>query len=136
MLPLMPSPVPPAVLTRRSIAYALLSLLLVLSQQMGISHALSHWPDGRQAERVLRQVQNQQQNREANQEQRRAKSLPLEQSCAQCLAFAQIGSALDSPFHVFPSTHAAASAVSAIAAQPACRRRPCVYQSRAPPILT
>lgn len=133
MLPLMPSPVPPAVLNRRSIAYALLSLLLVLSQQMGISHALSHWPDRGQAERTLQLEQAGAQGQ--SQEQRRAKSLSLEQSCAQCLAFAQIGSALDSPFQSFPSTHAATSAVSAIAEQAACRRRPCVYLSRAPPIL-
>jgi len=56
----------------------MLSLLLLLSQQMGIVHAVSHLSD------LVRPKTSQH------------KQLPIEQTCGQCLAFAQIGSALTS----------------------------------------
>lgn len=107
----------------------MLSLLLVLSQQMGISHALSHWSAsgaGGGAAQAARAGE-----RQAS----ASKSLALDQSCDQCLAFAQIGSALDTPVHSFPAMRSDAVAVSGSAEQSCCRRTVCVFHSRAPPVL-
>jgi hypothetical protein len=124
MLASMQPPIRSAVRLRRSLAYALLSLLLVLSQQMGISHGMSHWTDARSAAQGGGPHQR-----------AAAKSLALDQSCAQCLAFAQIGSALGTPAHAVAATHAAAAAGIAYATPAGCLRTVCVFQSRAPPVL-
>jgi hypothetical protein len=58
----------------RTIHIALLALLLLLSQQMGIVHAVSHL-SGKPDSRTEQQ-------------------LPFGQACDQCLAFAAVGSAL------------------------------------------
>jgi hypothetical protein len=113
---------------RRPIVYVLLSLLLVLSQQMGISHALSHLSTSRGGA-ALSVQQN-------GGEVRAAKQLALDQSCDQCLAFAQIGTALDTGFYSFPVASNATAAVDATLAQSACRRTVCPFQSRAPPVLS
>ena len=104
----------------------MLSLLLVLSQQMGIAHALSHW-SGNGNGRVSAST--------GERQGRVAKSLALDQSCEQCLAFAQIGSALDTAIHSFPATRAGAVAVVAGTETSFCRRTVCVFHSRAPPVL-
>ena len=91
---------------------------------MGISHGMSHWTDVRTAEQGGGQNQ-----RSA------AKSLALDQSCAQCLAFAQIGSALGTPAHAVAAAHGAAAADIGYATPASCLRTVCVFQSRAPPIL-
>lgn len=109
-------------LLKRNIVHALLSLLLVLSQQMGIVHAVSHLSDVRHGTRQLQES-----------ERSVSKNLALDQSCEQCLAFAQIASALDTPFYTFPAASHSAP-VAAVAGTPvACQRTVCVFQSRAPP---
>lgn len=113
---------------KRNIVYALLSLLLVLSQQLGIVHAVSHLSDGRHA------VQGQQiQQIQERGDSAVSKILALDQSCEQCLAFAQVASAVGTPFYSFPAgSHAAP--VATLADTPlACQRTVCVFQSRAPP---
>lgn len=104
----------------------MLSLLLVLSQQMGISHALSHWSGNANGRASAGTSERQA---------RPAKSLALDQSCDQCLAFAQIGSALDTAFHTFPAAQAGAQAVLGGAETSFSRRTVCVFRSRAPPVL-
>ena len=99
---------------RRSIQHVLLSLLLLLSQQMGVAHAVSHLSDVRQ-----QTSQN--------------KQLPVEQMCEQCLAYAQIGSALTSAA-VLPVVQIAASVVvDGATAQYFSLRTVYAFQSRAPP---
>ena len=108
---------------RRFFAHAVLALLLVLSQQMGMAHALAH----ALAHGMSHASQEQGQRHDA-------KSLAADQGCAQCLAFAQIGSALDTPVHFFPAARDTASAIALPDAQPECLRTVCVFQSRAPPV--
>ena len=105
---------------KRFLAHALLALLLVLSQQMGIAHALAHGLPHAPAKQGPSHD---------------AKSLAPDQGCEQCLAFAQIGSALDTPCHFFPASRNVPSPAVLLAAQPACQRTVCVFQPRAPPIL-
>lgn len=108
----------------------MLSLLLVLSQQMGISHALSHWSGNGNSGNSGRTTAS------ADERQGRAsKSLALDQSCDQCLAFAQIGTALDTAVHSFPAARAAAVDVILAPQQSCSRRTVCVFRSRAPPVL-
>ncbi|MES2261652.1 MAG: hypothetical protein V4724_24310 [Pseudomonadota bacterium] len=111
---------------RRNIVYAVLSLLLVLSQQMGITHAVSHLSDIRSS------AGQQLEQRETS----LSKTLALDQSCEQCLAFAQIASALDTPFHSFPAAPHVAPVSIVVATPLACQRTVCVFQSRAPPKLS
>ncbi|MBJ7311225.1 hypothetical protein ACFOLJ_27540 [Rugamonas sp. CCM 8940] len=112
---------------RRTFVYALLSLLLLVSQQMGISHGLTHWAGARaggEQAQVLERSES------------ASKSLALDHSCNQCLAFAQIASALDTPFHSFPAARVDATAVVSTPALSLCQRTVCVFQSRAPPVLS
>jgi hypothetical protein len=114
------------VIIKRNIVYALLSLLLVFAQQMGITHAVSHLSDGRES--VLQQAQG-----AGERDTSVSRNLALDQSCKQCLAFAQIASAIDTPFYAFPAASHAAP-VSLVRATPlACQRTVCAFQSRAPP---
>jgi hypothetical protein len=102
--------------THRQILSVLLALLLLLTQQMGYAHAVSHLSDNSHRSQPNKQ-------------------LPVEQACEQCLAFAQIGSALTS--HLFQIFADAAPSplplppVTAILVA----RTVCVFHSRAPPVL-
>jgi hypothetical protein len=117
-----------AVILKRNIVYALLSLLLVLSQQLGIVHAVSHLSDGRHASQQVQQLQQQERADSSV-----SKNLALDQSCEQCLAFAQIASAVGTPFYSFPAASHAAPVASLADTPLACQRTVCVFQSRAPP---
>lgn len=111
---------------RRAIVYLLLSLLLVLSQQMGIAHALTHWSSQRTALTAG-----------ATSDAAPSKTgAAVDQSCDQCLAFAQIGTAVDTGFYSFPLSRDNATAVYATVAPQPCRRTVCVFHSRAPPVLS
>ncbi len=111
---------------KRNIVYALLSLLLVLSQQLGIVHAVSHLSDGRHAGAQVQQLQERGDSSVS-------KNLALDQSCEQCLAFAQIASAVSTPFYSFPAASHAAPVATLAVTPLACQRTVCVFQSRAPP---
>jgi len=113
---------------RRNFFYVLLSLLLVFSQQMGYSHALSH------ASAATGVVQaGAQQGEDASGS---IIKLGLDHNCAQCLAFAQIASAADTRFHSFPLAANTSVAVTYSPAPFDCRRTVCGFRSRAPPVLS
>lgn len=112
------------VTSRRSFTFALLSLLLVLSQQMGMVHGISHWSGTRSHALAVKA------------ERPGATPAPaLEQNCSQCLAFAQIGSALGAPAHAFAVVLDGAPAAIRAAAPLRFARTVCVFQPRAPPVL-
>ncbi len=107
---------------RRSVVHAMLSLLLLFSQQLALSHGLSHWSNGGTSA-------------QSSADSVAGKSLALEKSCHECLAFAQIGSALGSQsFAFFVSANVNTAPVLALATSH-CARTDCVFQSRAPPVL-
>jgi hypothetical protein len=113
---------------RRDLVHLLLALLLVLSQQMGISHAVSHLS-------AVRHVAEQAQLLSQDADGSASPGLALDQNCSQCLAFAQIASAIDTPFYSFPAVLQGAPLVLAFATPQACQRTVCVFQSRAPPVF-
>lgn len=89
---------------------------------MGIAHAVSHVSDSRHGVPQL-----------VEQDLSVSKVLALDQSCEQCLAFVQIASAVDTPYHSFPAASHAVP-VSTFADTPAaCQRTVCTFQPRAPP---
>lgn len=110
---------------RQTFACAALSLLLLISQQLGMAHALSHWS-------VTRSNPTQLQERPLS----ASTSLAMDQHCEQCLVFAQIASALDTPCHSFPAASAGAAVLAVADAQRERPRTVCAFHSRAPPVLS
>lgn len=112
-------------MTRRSIVRVLLSLLLLMSQQMAMSHAMTHWAGARDGgARVHHAGKN---------ETGVSSAFAQDQTCEQCLAFAQIAGAVGSPARSFAPDGSATCALGASPTQPGCERTTCVFQSRAPP---
>jgi hypothetical protein len=113
-------------MTSRSTIRILLSLLLLMSQQMAIVHAMSHWT-GRLAP-AARVVQHQDGDAD-----KLSKAFAQDQTCEKCLAFAQLASALGNTARPFAPPHAGSVAIAATADHTACARTICVFDPRAPP---
>lgn len=118
-------------IVKRQIVYALLSLLLVLSQQLGMVHAISHWSDIGQSGQQLQQTQ---QTQQPDLEKGGSAGLALDHNCSQCAAFAQLAAALPTQDYSFPAVAYSAPAIATATAQP--QRAPFTrpYDSRAPPL--
>ena len=114
-------------MNRRSIIRVLLSLLLLMSQQMAISHAMTHWAGQRDGTAQLRKAPGQQDERGVS------SAFAQDHTCEQCLAFAQIASAVGSSPRCFAADSAASCATGPTVTQPGCARTTCVFQPRAPP---
>jgi hypothetical protein len=131
--------------TRRVIFHAFLSLLLLVSQQIGFAHVISHWSD---VSHVAGQLTGQPSGAQAQVARPRttlgakpaSKQSPVQlladQSCEQCLSFAQIGSALGTDAYSFPLGSIDRAVLVASATPFAHLRTIVVFQSRAPPALT
>jgi hypothetical protein len=101
---------------RKTIVHVLLALLLLLSQQMVLAHAVSHFSETRQ--------------RTAD-----TKQLPIEQTCEHCLAHAQIGSGLTSQFALHLADAAPDTVVVASPPLLLSAKTFTAFRSRAPPSL-
>jgi hypothetical protein len=112
-------------MTRRSVIRVLLSLLLLVSQQMAMSHVIAHWNGQRIASA---------QQQEASRDDGVSKAFAKDQLCDQCLAFAQIASAVGSNTRSFAPPAPATGAVACAAWRSAPARSVCPFQSRAPPV--
>jgi hypothetical protein len=71
---------------RRFLAHVTFAFFLLLAQQLGAAHAISHFSSDTSSSRS------------------HEKQLPVEMQCAQCLAFAAVGSALNGPPPAFCAT--------------------------------
>jgi hypothetical protein len=109
-------------MARRSITHFLLSLLLLVSQQMAMSHVITHCGD------LVATAEPSQAADGALSE-----AIAKDQSCGHCLTFAQLASAVgDTPRASAPSTAGSQAAVPNL--DPAfCARTVCAFHSRAPP---
>lgn len=101
----------------------LLSLLLLVSQQMAISHAMSHLAGT--GDKVA-QVQ-------VDSKHKAAKGLAHEPGCSQCFAYAQMASAIGTPAYALPIVDVQPNHLAPLASSVDCIRTVCVFQSRAPP---
>jgi hypothetical protein len=101
----------------------LLSLLLLLSQQMAISHAMSHWAGtaDKSAQVELESAQNP------------SKDGVDGHACPECLAYAQLASAVSSPVFALPVSGVQPSHLTLFVPSADCIRTVCVFRSRAPP---
>jgi hypothetical protein len=95
---------------------ALLALVLLLSQQIGHAHGISHLSD-------------------KNQHSQHNKSVPVEQSCDQCLALAQIGSALNGHICSIQAQVPVPVRHLPVASSVIVSGSTSAFQSRAPPFL-
>jgi len=112
---------------RRSILHLLLSLLLLVSQQMAFAHAMSHWT-GKIAPAHPAAV-----NIGFDAERDLSSSVAQDGSCSQCLAFAQMASAIGSTPRQFVPLDFQAERAGTFAAIAAIPRTVCAFHSRAPP---
>lgn len=111
-------------MNRQAIVRVLLSLLLLMSQQMALAHAMSHWTGSLEGAPLVHQVDD---------DGSLSAAIAQDQTCQQCLAFAQIATPLGSTPRSFAAADTASSALLATDTQAACARTVCVFRSRAPP---
>jgi hypothetical protein len=114
-----------AVRANRHILNALLALLLVLSQQLGMAHAVSHWSDYRHGS---------EQQAIGSGETALSPGLALDHNCSQCAAFASLASAIHTPSFSFPAVAYSAPYAAAVSHAPHCAAGARAYDSRAPPL--
>jgi hypothetical protein len=108
---------------RGSFIRVLLSLLLLVSQQMAVSHAMSHW-SGSTDKSV---------NVQFDGTDKPSKPVAHEHSCAHCFAYGQLASAIGSSAYAFPAVDVQWMHLASLAPSADCTRTVCVFQSRAPP---
>jgi hypothetical protein len=112
---------------RRRLVHVLLSLLLLVSQQMAFAHAMSHWT-GKigsthpNAAFVQLDTDNE-----------LSSAVAQDRSCSECLAFAQMASAIGSTPRKYAPPDLRVERILALATSEAAPRTVCVFHSRAPP---
>ena len=112
-------------MTRRSMFRVLLSLVLLLSQQMAMSHALSHWTSQLGGPVVQKAVGDAE----------LSSAFAQDRSCAQCLGLAQLAAPLaNAPLRFVAPEMADILALDTVG-HPARIRLLRAFDSRAPPVL-
>jgi len=111
----------------RHFLHVLLALLLVLSQQLGMAHAVSHWSD-------FRHGGEQQQAADVDGNGLSA-GLALDHNCSQCAAFASLATAIHTPSFTFPAVDYSAPQAGVVLPQLDGTRTARAYDSRAPPLV-
>jgi hypothetical protein len=106
-------------MTKRLIGRLLLSLVLLSSQQMAVAHNISHFLG---ASSVTPKVAG-----------KPSKSLVKHQTCADCLAYAQLFFALGSAPHTVATTEPGWWRPAVPVTPENCIVTVCMFQSRAPP---
>ena len=112
--------------SNRYILHVLLPMLLVLSQQLGMAHAVSHWSD-------IRHGSEQQQATDVDSNGLSA-GLALDHNCSQCAAFASLATAIHTSSFTFPAVDYSAPQLGAVLHQLPGARTARAYDSRAPPL--
>jgi hypothetical protein len=114
----------------RSLTHVLLSLLLLLSQQLSLGHAYTHWSEV--GERIAQQAETE----TARADDDGGAKLPkpvLHDLCGQCVAGAQLAFVLPSLPRRFVPAELAYAAPVAPETPGICLLADCPFQSRAPP---
>lgn len=112
-------------MTRRALIRVMLSLLLLMSQQMALTHGLSHWAGSLAAQAV--------EGADDAEDGSLSRSAAQGQTCHQCLAFAQLASVLSNTPRYFAGGDPGSFAVASSADRPRCVHTVCGFRSRAPP---
>ncbi|MFB9240490.1 hypothetical protein IV454_24970 [Massilia antarctica] len=114
-------------MTRRLAIRILLSLLLLLSQQMATTHVMSHWSSGSASGQASAQAQPDQDGSGLS------RAIARDQSCDQCLALAQLAGPLASHMHGFVLADAGLTLAASISPQAARARTLNAFEPRGPP---
>ena len=112
-------------MSRRALNHFLLAIVLLVSQQMAIAHVIAHW-GGRASSAVA--------HASAAREDGFSKSVASDQGCEQCLAFAQIATAIGQETRTFVAPSQGTWAIAELSPLSVCARAPCAFRSRAPPV--
>jgi len=113
----------------RSVVHVLLSLLLLVSQQMSVLHGFSHWNEFRHA---LERHTLVQQSAEPSPDGKPAKP-GLHEFCAQCATVAQLAFALPAMAYLFIPLALAFGMLAAPCTRGIRRLTFCAFQPRGPP---
>lgn len=110
----------------RYVLHLLLSLLLLVSQQMALAHGLSHWDDARQHAHAVQSGQGPGASDGPD-------TAALHDFCAECAFDAQLDVALPLPHHALPLP-ASVAVIGTLQGVEGVLSAPLLpYQSRAPP---
>jgi hypothetical protein len=110
----------------RSLVHVLLSLLLLVSQQLSLGHGYTHWAE---VDETLVQ-----QTAATNDGSGKLPKPGLHDLCGQCAASAQIAFALPATLRQFVPAKLAYAAPAVPDTPGICLRASCPFQSRAPPL--
>jgi hypothetical protein len=113
-------------MSRRAFHHFLMSLMLLIAQQMAIAHGMAHW-GSRLASVTAAQ--------KASTDGGLSKSIAQDQGCDQCVVFAQIASAVGQEPRSFVPPSAGAQAIPGASVPLARLHSPCGFRSRAPPAV-
>lgn len=113
-----------AIMSRQVVNRILLSLLLLLSQQMAFAHALSHWTGTLHSASAERHEYD---------DSSLSAAVAQDQTCDHCLALAQLVAPLGSTHRTFCSGDNAATAFISTDTGAHCARVVCGFNPRAPP---
>lgn len=102
---------------------ALFAFLLLLSQQMAISHAMSHRTGTADKSAQLK----------VDSKHKPLKGAAHELGCSQCFAYAQMASAIGTPANALRVMDVLPVHLALLTLSTDCVRTVCVFQSRAPP---
>jgi hypothetical protein len=116
----------------RSLVHVLLSLLLLVSQQLSLGHGYTHWADldDDVAVHALQAAQPQDDGGDGS---GKASKPGLHDLCGQCAASAQIAFALPTTVRRFVPAELAYAAPAVPETPGVCLQATCPFQSRAPP---
>jgi len=114
---------------RRRLVHVLLSLLLLVSQQMAFAHAMSHWTGKLGTAHGVAAAAVQ-----ADPDSDLSSAVAQDRSCFQCLAFAQMASAIGSTPREFAPLDLQAERSIALATTERAPSTVCAFHSRAPPL--
>ncbi|MCY0914537.1 DUF2946 family protein [Massilia antarctica] len=116
-------------MTRQLAIRILLSLLLLLSQQMATTHVMSHWSSGSASSQAQASAQAQPDQDGSG----LSRAIARDQSCDQCLALAQLAGLLASHMHGFVLAVAGLTLAASISPQAARARTLNAFEPRGPP---
>ena len=115
----------------RRFVHILLSLLLLVSQQMAFAHAMSHWTGTLGGTRPVAARFQAVSQPDADKD--LSSAVAQDRNCFQCLVFAQMASAIGSTPRQFAPLDLRDERALALATTSAAPRTVCAFHSRAPP---
>ena len=119
----------------RSLVHVLLSLLLLVSQQLSLGHAYSHWNVHwlDEQESLDRQARTQPGTQADDARDGKPSKPALHEQCGQCASSAQVAFALPATVRRFIPAELAYAAPHLAAAPGICLLAACPFQQRGPP---